>query len=219
MRRHSVLLVSVIVLTLLMTDMGASAAQPVFSAVDDQASTREDTPVNIEVLANDTSPGRAVFELIEIVSGPSNGSADQNPDGTVTYTPNDGFVGTDSFVYRATDGVLVDAATVTVFVLGECTISGTHKPDVLDGTSGDDGICGFAGKDSLSGSNGNDYLEGGAGPDLLLGGAGNDTLSGGPGPDILIGGPGFDLLSGGDGTDICVPNGGIASSDCEVVLD
>jgi predicted phage tail protein len=35
---------------------------------------------------------------------------------TVTYTPQSGFVGTDSFSYTVTDGVATDTATVTVTV-------------------------------------------------------------------------------------------------------
>ena len=48
---------------------------------------------------------------------PSHGSLTLNTDGTFTYTPNTGFMGTDSFTYIANDGVLDSApATVTIEV-------------------------------------------------------------------------------------------------------
>jgi hypothetical protein len=39
-----------------------------------------------------------------LVSGPTNGTLVFNPDGTFTYTPNEGFNGTDSFTFIANDG-------------------------------------------------------------------------------------------------------------------
>lgn len=39
-----------------------------------------------------------------LISGPSNGTVVLNPDGSFTYTPNDGFCGDDSFTYVANDG-------------------------------------------------------------------------------------------------------------------
>jgi hypothetical protein len=60
---------------------------------------------------------------ISIASGPSHGQLTQNPDGTYIYTPDvydstgpDGFVGTDSFIFSTTDGVVTASATVTINV-------------------------------------------------------------------------------------------------------
>ena len=47
-----------------------------------------------------------------MVSGPSHGSIEIHADGTFRYTPTAGFVGADSFVYRANDG-LQDSLTAT----------------------------------------------------------------------------------------------------------
>jgi len=52
----------------------------------------------------------------------ANGTVVHNNNGTLTYTPNDGFSGTDTFTYRATDGQLLSApATVTITVTPDVT--------------------------------------------------------------------------------------------------
>ena len=58
--------------------------------------------------------------IISAVSQPANGGVTVNTDGTITYVPDDGFVGTDTFTYTATtpDGNNGDTATVTVVVTG-----------------------------------------------------------------------------------------------------
>ncbi|AXY42274.1 Ig-like domain-containing protein [Halomonas sp. JS92-SW72] len=85
-------------------------------AQDDTASTLEGTSVQISVLENDSDPDGDPLTVGEVTQ-PSNGSASINPDGTITYTPEAGFFGTDSFTYRASDGQLLsDPATVTVTV-------------------------------------------------------------------------------------------------------
>ena len=74
-------------------------------ANNDLATTTAATPVAVDVLANDTLDGNpvAVGDLAGppvVVTPPSNGTATVNPDGTVTYTPNPGFCGTDTFEYE-----------------------------------------------------------------------------------------------------------------------
>ena len=50
-------------------------------------------------------------------SGPANGQLTLNGDGSLAYTPNAGFEGTDEFAYRVSDGSLTsDSVDVTVFV-------------------------------------------------------------------------------------------------------
>jgi len=52
-----------------------------------------------------------------LVSNPTNGSLTLNAEGSFAYTPNADFSGTDSFTYRASDGVAQsNAATVTITV-------------------------------------------------------------------------------------------------------
>ncbi|WP_439105758.1 retention module-containing protein [Congregibacter sp.] len=84
-------------------------------AGDDSASLTEDTAATITVLTNDSdSDGTLVPGSVSIVNGPSNGSVTVNPDGTVTYTPDDDYDGLDSFTYTVTDddGLISNAATV-----------------------------------------------------------------------------------------------------------
>lgn len=74
-------------------------------ANNDSATTLTGTPVTVNILANDTKDGVPPVTLPDlqglptITLPPSNGTATVNPDGTVTYTPNPGFVGTDFFDY------------------------------------------------------------------------------------------------------------------------
>ena len=84
-------------------------------AVDDAAATMEDTPLDIEVLFNDSDPGNQPLTVVN-VSTPMNGSA--STDGTrVTYTPNPNYYGSDSFIYAIQDSSLnTVSATVNITV-------------------------------------------------------------------------------------------------------
>jgi hypothetical protein len=88
-------------------------------ANDDTATTAQNTPVNINVLANDTDEDNDPL-AVTAVSNPPNGSAVVNGDQTVTYTPDTGFAGQDTFTYTicAPEGcdTTSDTATVTVTV-------------------------------------------------------------------------------------------------------
>lgn len=71
-------------------------------ANDDYDTTAYQTAVSLPVLDNDEAPGGDLDpSSLEIVEYPLNGSAYINyNDYTVTYTPNDGFVGDDIFEYK-----------------------------------------------------------------------------------------------------------------------
>ncbi len=163
-------------------------------AADDQANTQEDTPVSIDVLANDAdADGDALTTALRTEA--AHGKVTANPDGSFTYTPEAGFIGADSFTYSLSDGKgASDWATVSVTVGAADTIVGTEGNDTLAGTEGADHILGLGGNDSLYGYGGNDTLEGGAGADLLKGGSGDDVLTGGTGADWLYGGAGRDVF-------------------------
>lgn len=85
-------------------------------AGNDSDSTLQDTPVTVNILNNDSNIGAGSF-LISSVGSASNGSLLLNPDNTVTYTPNQGYFGSDSFVYTIinSDGQ-TSTATVTITV-------------------------------------------------------------------------------------------------------
>lgn len=78
-----------------------------------------DTPLYVGeggVLANDVDPEGDGMTAI-LVSGPEQGSLTLNPDGTFTYTPNQGYLGADAFTYRVSDGTLEsDPVTATLLV-------------------------------------------------------------------------------------------------------
>ena len=76
-------------------------------AVDDSATTLTDAPVVIAVLANDSDPppaGALNPTTVTIVTAATSGTTAVNPTtGAVTYTPNSGFFGNDSFQYTVKD--------------------------------------------------------------------------------------------------------------------
>ena len=86
-------------------------------AADDSANTLVDTPIDIPVLDNDNDVDGGPL-TVTAVTDPANGSVIINPDGTIEYTPDLGFFGTDTFIYAIFDGAGGnDTATVTVTVL------------------------------------------------------------------------------------------------------
>lgn len=81
-------------------------------AVDGSAQTQQQVAVNIDLEATDVEDDDLTFG---VSAAPENGSV--TIDGAVaTYTPDDGFVGSDSFAFEVSDGDLSDTATVTVQV-------------------------------------------------------------------------------------------------------
>jgi hypothetical protein len=85
-------------------------------AVDDTATTRQGTGVDIAVLDNDTDADEGDELSVRSVTDPAHGTAVAAANGTVTYTPDAGWTGTDTFDYVVTDGTDSDTGTVTVTV-------------------------------------------------------------------------------------------------------
>jgi hypothetical protein len=85
-------------------------------AVDDLFSTSVDTPMDVDVLANDFDPdGDALTVSDHDVDSAEGGVVSCASGGVCTYSPPAGFMGTDSFEYVASDGHGgTDAATVMV---------------------------------------------------------------------------------------------------------
>ena len=78
--------------------------------------TDEDTPVTVSVLGNDSDVDGDTLSVMG-TTAPSNGSIVDHGDGTITYTPDADFNGSDSFTYTISDGNGgTDTATVTVTV-------------------------------------------------------------------------------------------------------
>ncbi|WP_141728139.1 HYR domain-containing protein, partial [Salegentibacter salarius] len=79
--------------------------------------TDQDTLVIVSVLDNDSDiDGDAL--TITNATKPGNGTVVINDNGTITYSPDDSFVGTDSFEYSITDGNgAFDSAIVTITII------------------------------------------------------------------------------------------------------
>ena len=94
---------------------GAPNAAPV--AVIDSYSTIQGTPLVVPasgVLTNDSDADLNPLTAV-LGTGPTNGTLSLSLNGGFTYTPNGTFTGSDSFTYRANDGVL-NSNTVTVSI-------------------------------------------------------------------------------------------------------
>jgi outer membrane protein OmpA-like peptidoglycan-associated protein len=88
----------------------------------DSASTGPGRPVTLNVLANDSDPEGGPLSVVALGT-PANGSATFSADGSVTYTPNAGFVGTDTFSYTVRDQAGNQAQ-------GQVTISVTNSAPI-----------------------------------------------------------------------------------------
>ena len=85
-------------------------------AVNDAATTPQDTPIIISVLSNDTDVDGDILAIDSFTQG-ANGTVSDNGDGTLTYTPSGVTTGDDSFTYTVSDGNGgTDTATVNVNV-------------------------------------------------------------------------------------------------------
>jgi hypothetical protein len=86
------------------------------NAHDDSATTPEDTPIHIDMLANDSAQTANTTLSISAIGAPAHGTATIEGTTQAVYTPTLNFNGTDVFSYTVSDGVLTDTAQVTVLV-------------------------------------------------------------------------------------------------------
>ena len=113
------------------------------TAVNDNASTPQDTAVNGNVLDGSLSGGTADSDpdgdSIQVISdtAPDNGTLTSGvtASGNFTYTPNIGYTGTDSFNYTISDG---QGGTATATVNIQVLIGGTQSISSQVATSSDD---------------------------------------------------------------------------------
>lgn len=103
----------------------------------DDAQTLVDVPVSGNVLVNDDDPdGDVIILNLTPIDQPDNGSVVLLGNGTFTYTPNPGFVGTDTYIYSICDDQvpsLCDTAIVTINVIPDA------DPDNQPPFAGNDG--------------------------------------------------------------------------------
>ncbi|MBY5932820.1 tandem-95 repeat protein [Tateyamaria omphalii] len=176
-------------------------------AVDDAETTPFNTAVDIPVLANDTDVDGDDLRVTEATS--PDGDVVINGDGTLTFTPNDGFEGDAIIDYTITDDEGgFDSAQVTV----------TVEPNPLDGIveGSDDGELIDV---NYTGDPEGDMVDSGdnifssdpedADDDIIEAGGGNDIVIAGQGDDVVDGGDGDDLIDTGNGDvkpDLGFPN-------------
>ena len=105
------------------------------SPQDDGATTPAATPITLDLLANDADPDGDTL-AIGAVGGAGHGTTVLNPDGTVTYTPDAGFDGTDTFTYvvRDPDGAEAEASVEIVVEAATGGEPGEGEPGGKDGT-------------------------------------------------------------------------------------
>ena len=87
---------------------------PDISAIDDSITTAEDTPVNVQVLANDSYITTAPISIT--ATNGNNGTvavAESSPE-QITYSPNTDYFGSDTFSYTISQGGKVSTADVSV---------------------------------------------------------------------------------------------------------
>lgn len=73
----------------------------------DTVTVNYETPTKIDVLANDSDPNGDKLSFVvqnDEFHKPRHGVATRNSDNTITYTPDEGFVGTDTITYTLSDG-------------------------------------------------------------------------------------------------------------------
>ena len=102
----------------------------------DVAATAEDRPITVEVLRNDSDPEGGPPTLVAVTQ-PANGTARANRDGTVTYTPDADFNGSDFFTYsaHAQNGRVASAqVAVQVQAVNDAPVA---APDVFDARGGE----------------------------------------------------------------------------------
>lgn len=81
--------------------MAPKCLAKIIFATPDSRITPQNTPITINVAANDAGYLVAIDPLsVSILNQPNNGTVVRNPDGSITYTPNVGFSGEDVFEYQ-----------------------------------------------------------------------------------------------------------------------
>src|SRR5690606_35047354 len=138
-----------------------------FDLIDDNVVTGQDTPLTIDMLANDiaipmvgtltnTSPlnGTAVINNIGTPVNPS--------DDFIEYTPNPGFSGTDTFTYTLT---LINSDNTTMFDTATITVTVNPNMDMVNAVDDDVVIDTTISLTSINVVDDNDFYD--AGPAVL----------------------------------------------------
>ncbi len=186
-------------------------------ASNDSVVVAESSSAAIMVLVNDSDPNDDPLTISALGQG-ANGVAIINGDGTITYTPNAGFTGTDSFAYTIADGNGgTDTATVSLTVVNADQLS------FITGSGGANsllvGIADETRELTIDGGAGNDLIGGGDGVDTIIGGEGGDIIRSGLGADTIIFGTEAALQNGDPVIGSDQLWGTVAELDGDTILD
>ncbi|WP_390914501.1 cadherin-like domain-containing protein [Pseudosulfitobacter sp. SM2401] len=197
-------------------------------AVDDADTTPFNTPVIVDLIGNDTDVDDDPLTLATATVDPAEGTLLDNGDGTVTFTPADGFEGDATITYTVQDGnggedegqaiVTVEEQPLDGIVTGtddgeliDEDYTGDPEGDMVDNGDNifsgdpededDDIIVAGGGNDTVISGDGDDSVDGGAGDDRIHTDEGDDTVAGGTGNDTIATSEGDDSVDGGTGDD------------------
>jgi hypothetical protein len=99
-------------------------------ADDDSGATAINTPLDINVLANDNDPDDDSLTVSEVdTTTDQGGTVVILENGTLRYSPANDFEGEDSFTYTVSDGELTDTATVNINVTSDPNQSPVAQDD------------------------------------------------------------------------------------------
>ena len=213
-------------------------------ANNQQLETNQNTPLDIILKGSDPIDNSDIISKFRIISSPTNGQISNfdSVKGTLTYIPNNNFIGQDSFTFKVADSLGLESSnTGQVSINVKSTqLPNNQEPPLplpfsictnsnvnLKGTQDNDNLIGTSKKDVIRGLDGNDRFNGCDRDDKLFGNSGNDGIAGGPGSDYLYAGDGNDILEGNEGRDRFYCEGGydkiidfdypldVKSNDCE----
>ena len=126
-------------------------------AVDDEATGYENTPLVIDVLANDGDDDGDQLKIVSVAA--ANGGAATTDGSTVTFVPHPRYFGPAGFSYAITDGKVSSSATVTIDIvditsqplLSADTATGAEDQTILiDPLANDVGVNALLNRDSMT---------------------------------------------------------------------
>jgi uncharacterized repeat protein (TIGR01451 family) len=125
------------IVSIIVRDPSSTNNPPI--ALNDNSSTKSGVPVSGNVLLNDTDLDAGQTLTATKLTNPTHGTLIFNPDGSYTYTPTPGYVGSDKFTYKVCDnGVpsLCSEATVdlNVYDVSTANLPPTANADVFTRT-------------------------------------------------------------------------------------
>src|SRR5207244_2180005 len=122
-------------------------------AVANSYSVNEDTTLTVAasgVLGNDSDVDGDSLTAV-LVSSPAHGSLTLNANGSLNYTPNANFNGSDSFTYKANDGTLdsnVATVSITVNAVNDAPVAVANSYSVNEDTTLTVAASGVLGNDT-----------------------------------------------------------------------